>query len=293
MKISAFLAGGVRSNLLLGAAALLAATAAFLLAKHYLASQAVLLEQQFAQRLQTRQVLVAAKPLASGDVAAEGGLARRDIPVSFLRSDALDPQSANRIAGRRVLHPVAAGDALAETDFAPRSAPALSALLPTGQRAFTVAVDEVAGQSGLLRAGDKVDVYWQHQRGSDVALVTLLLQSVQVLATGRQVAGPTPAVSATDFSTITLQVDADDAARLLLAQRSGQLALVLRGSTDTQQQLLKIRDSRQLSQRVSGAPSSSQPDPPLQVIVGGSGAVIAPLQNLPVSPQFFPNGGLP
>jgi Flp pilus assembly protein CpaB len=123
--------------------------------------------------------------------------------------------------------------------------------------------------------------------------LALLVQAVQVLATGRQVAGPTSAVSATEFSTITLQVDADDAARLLLAQRSGQLALVLRGSTDTQQQMLKIRDSRQLSQRVTGTHSVGQPDPPLQVIVGGSGAAIAPLQNLPVSPQFFSNGGLP
>ena len=293
MKISTFWAGAVRSNLLLGAAALLAGTAAFLLAKHYLASQAALLEQQFAQRLQARQVLVAAKPLATGDVAAEGSLARRDMPVSFLRGDALDPQAVNRIAGRRVLHPVAAGDALADTDFAPRSTPALAAMLPAGQRAFTVAIDEVAGQSGLLRAGDKVDVYWQHQRGSDIAMVTLLLQTVPVLATGRQIAGQSPAASAAEFSTITLQVDADDTARLLLAQRSGQLAVVLRGSADTQQQTLKIRDSRQLSQRVSGINSTAAPDPPLQVIVGGSGAAVAPMQNLPVSPQIFPNGGLP
>ena len=293
MKISGLWAGAVRSNLLFGTAALAAALAAFWLAKHYLASQATLLEQQFAQRLQTRQVLVAAKPLASGDVAAQGGLAMRDMPVSFLRSDALEPQFANRIVGRRVLHPVAAGDALADADFAPRSAPALAQLLPAGQRAFTVAVDEVAGQSGLLRAGDKVDVYWQHQRGSDVALVTLLLQAVPVLAAGRQIAAQSSAVSATEFSTITLQVNADDAARLLLAQRSGQLAVVLRGSTDAQQQTLKIRDSRQLSQRITSTNSVGQSDPPLQVIVGGSGAAIAPLQNLPVSPLFFPNGGLP
>jgi pilus assembly protein CpaB len=293
MKISGLWAGAVRSNLLFGTTALAAALAAFWLAKHYLASQAALLEQQFAQRLQTRQVLVAAKPLASGDVAAQGSLAMRDMPVSFLRSDALEPQSANSIAGRRVLHPRAAGDALADADFAPRSAPALAAVLPAGQRAFTMVVDEVAGQSGLLRAGDKVDVYWQHQRGSDVALVSLLLQVVPVLATGRQIAGQPSSGITSEFSTITLQVNADDAARLLLAQRTGQLAVVLRGSADAQQQALKIRDSRQLSQRVDGTNSVGKSDPPLQVIIGGSGAAIAPLQNLPVSPQFFPNGGLP
>ena len=94
MKISTLWAGAVRSNLLLGAAALLAGTAAFLLAKHYLASQAALLEQQFAQRLQARQVLVAAKPLATGDVAAEGSLARRDMPVSFLLSSGITTPTA-------------------------------------------------------------------------------------------------------------------------------------------------------------------------------------------------------
>ena len=171
MKMSKWWAGRARTNLLLAGAALACATAAFLLAHHYLGSQAQLLERQFAQRLQTRPVLVAARALASGELAADASLARRDMPLRYLRSDALDPQAAARLQGRRLLHAVAAGDALAETDFAPRSPAALATTVPAGQRALTIAVDEVAGQSGLLRAGDRVDLYWQQQRAGGSAQI--------------------------------------------------------------------------------------------------------------------------
>jgi pilus assembly protein CpaB len=293
MSMSAGWAGRARTNLLLAVAALGCAVAAFVLARHYLGAQAQLLEQQFAQRLQTRPVLVAARALAAGELASEGGLARRDMPVSFLRSDALDPQSASRVVGRRLLRATAAGDALTDADFAPRGAAALAATVPAGLRALTIAVDEVAGQSGLLRAGDKVDLYWQQQRADGPAQIALLLQAVPVLATGHQLSGQTTNSTGGDYGTLTLQLNPDDAARVLLAQRSGSLAVLLRGGGDVQATLLQVRDSRQLLQPTATGRHTQPAQLPMQLIVGGSGAVVAPIQNLHVSSVSTSTGVLP
>ena len=90
-----------------------------------------------------------------------------------------------------------------------------------------------------------------------------------------------------------MQLNPDDAARVLLAQRSGTLSVVLRGGTDTQPTLLQVRDSRALLPRDAGAQRSQSLQLPLQLIVGGSGAVVAPVQSLPVGSTSTSNGVLP
>lgn len=273
----------VRSNLLWGGTALLAGVAAFVLARHYLGAQARELELRYAQQLQTRTVLVAARAMARDEQVGQAQLARRDVPLRYLPADAVGPDEAAQMIGRRLLHPVAAGQALADTDLAPRQPTSLAGLLPPGQRAVTVAVDEVAGQAGLLRAGDQVDLYWHGNAGNGAAAqVRRLLQDVPVLARGTRLAGSTQPGTVEGADTFTLQVSPDDAARIVLAQHAGQLVLVPRPPGDVVAGSLQVQHLNQLLKGAASATGRPRPpDPPLQVIVGGAGTVLASEQLVP------------
>lgn len=286
MRLSDTWAAMVRSNVLWGAAALLAGVAAFGLARHYLGTQAQQLELQYAQQLQTRTVLVASRAMARDEPIGQAELARRDVPLRYLPADVLDPDQATQVIGRRVLHPVAAGQALTDSALAPRQPTSLAGLLPPGQRAVTVAVDEVAGQAGLLRAGDQVDLYWHGNSGAgSAAQVHRLLQNVPLLARGTRLAGSAQPAAAEGADTFTLQVSPDDAARIVLAQHAGQLVLVPRPAGDA---LAGPLDVQHLNQVLKGPLPTRRavrpPDPPLQIIVGGAGTVLAAEQLLPTNP---------
>ena len=207
MRLPESWAAVARSNLLLGAAALLAGVAAYVLARHYLGTQAQQLQQHYALQVQTRSVLVASRALAGDETLGQAQLARREVPLRYLPENVLTPTEASQVIGRRLLHPVAAGQALTDADLAPRQPTSLVGLLPPGQRAVTVAVDEVAGQAGLLRAGDQVDLYWHGAVGNGAATqVRRLLQAVPVLARGTRLAGGPQAGSGEGADTLTLQV---------------------------------------------------------------------------------------
>ena len=120
-----------------------------------------------------------------------------------------------------------------------------------------------------------------------------------VLATGKRTAKSAGQgdSEATDFSTITLQLTPDDAARVLLAQRTGAVTAVLRGGDDAQPQTLSVVHSRQLlmtnSRAVTAANSGSAAPPTLQVIAGGGGGVRSVQQLLADLPtdRSAPNPG--
>jgi pilus assembly protein CpaB len=266
-------------NLLLAVASLGAGIAAFVLARQYLQERVTTLEQQVSGRLQTRPVVVAAREIAIGQIVEASQLAVRQMPRSYLRSDVLTPEQAGMLVGRRLLHAVAAGDALVDADVAAAETQALARQLPPGLRAVTVVVDEVSAQAGLLRAGDLIDLYHSRQSGEAAAQLHLLLQSVPVLATGKRTVR-TQSQGATeppDFSTITLQLTPDDAARVLLAQRTGALTAVLRGADDLQTSTLSVLDSRQLFAAIphtrTAAPAAATAPAALQVIAGGGASV--------------------
>src|SRR3954453_712655 len=103
----------------------------------------------------------------------------------------------------------------------------LSTLIEEGMRAVTIRVDEVRGVAGFILPSDRVDVVLT--RGEDnregQAFADVLLQNVKVLAID-QLAG-----DKTDKPTIaravTLELDAQQAQKVILAQGVGRLSLIL------------------------------------------------------------------
>jgi pilus assembly protein CpaB len=148
----------------------------------------------------------------------------------------------------------------------------LASELPRGQRALTIAVNEVTGVGGLIRPGNFVDIFGTFQFGRPVSAgaqgqlqyadqrteTRLLMQSVLVVAVGREQFGERPiprrapqagvtddtraAAQAAaqeeqarrnrDVRTVTLIVGPRQAQELVLAEEIGSLTLVLRSTLD-------------------------------------------------------------
>lgn len=111
-------------------------------------------------------------------------------------------------------------------------------VIPAGKRALTVAVTDVTGVAGLLKAGDSVDaiVTFDQQVVGDF-VSQILLQNVLVLAVNRESDVPQERDPKKDASkdaavakltTVTLAVSPEEATKVTLAEEKGRLRLALR-----------------------------------------------------------------
>jgi pilus assembly protein CpaB len=134
--------------------------------------------------------------------------------------------------GRRVaLAPMQRNELILKTKVTgPGQRASLSSLLDEGKRAVTVRVDDVRGVAGFVLPGDRVDVVLiRSAAGSSGAMENfsdVLLQHVKVLAVDQLVneRKETPTIA----KAVTLEVDTDQAQKILLATNVGKLSLILR-----------------------------------------------------------------
>ncbi len=111
-------------------------------------------------------------------------------------------------------------------------------VIPAGKRALTVAVSDVTGVAGLLKAGDSVDAivtFDQQVVGGHVS--QLLLQNLLVLAVNRESEVPQESEAKKDVSkdsgvmklaTVTLAVSPEEATKVTLSEEKGKLRFTLR-----------------------------------------------------------------
>ncbi len=275
----------VDRNVLLGAAAVAFAASAYLLAHRYLQGEEAVARRQLAGQYATRDILVAAQALPAGVALEAGMLAHRAVPERFLASDALDAGAAATTLGRRLERALGSGEAVTASALAAASQVELSSLVDPGWRALTIPVDESSAAAGLIAPGDYVDllVATRADEGVSMAAVRPLLQAVRVVATGQQMlrhaAGTGGGNNDLDantaepgFATVTLRLPPEDAERVLLAQRLGELALLLRPAGDSTPGVLRPMDQAHLF----GAPAAHRARyavPRVQFIVGGMGTL--------------------
>ena len=263
-------------DVLLVLLALLAGIAGAYLAHRYLGARADAAETAIRNRYKTMSVVVAASDLARGETLQAGLLAARQMPLEFLPSDAVPAAHAGELIGGRTAIDIRRGMPVVRAALAAASTtPRLSSVLSGTGRALTIAVDEVNSQSGNLRAGDWVDIYYSRNEGGGAVLMQLL-QRVQVLAAGAVIglADDAAETAGTErhYGTITLAVSAADAERVVLAQQSGSLSVVLR-SRDDQSLLPSVtRSSRWLLEQ-RDAQAAVIPGSRVEVLVGGNGGL--------------------
>ena len=271
-------------NTVLAVAAALIGGCAYLFAHRYLRGQELAVRQQLTGQYATRDVLVAARDLPAGAVLEPSMLARRAVPERFLASDALGAQAAAEALGRTLARALQSGEAVSGSSLEANADVALSSLVEPGLRALTIPVDESSAAAGLMAPGDLVDLLLvTHGEDSTPGTPTVrpLLQAVRVVATGQRLrrrhsAGPgdpgeeSTRAAESSYATVTLHVRAEDAERILLAQRLGELAVLLRPVSDTEPVTMHTMDVAALLDSPARRRPRATPAQ-VQFIIGGLG----------------------
>lgn len=201
------------------------------------------------------RILFAVSDIAAGEALQAAKLGFREIPEAYLEDRHIRQSDMNRVIGVQTAGAVRANQALLWTDLSTTSNGRrdLSLLVRSGMRAVTVVADGTSSFSGLIRAGDRVDVFATMSRTSGEGdRVTLpLLQNVLVLAAGRDTGGEAQRQvvngssnantngNPVEISQVTLSVSMEEAQLLTYAADRGGaagrhtgLTLVLRNPED-------------------------------------------------------------
>src|ERR1700722_3722822 len=213
------------SNLaILVVAVILGGFAAFL-ARSWLQSHSTGTEAQ-----KTVPILVATDTLAFGAPIGAKDVREIDWPAQSSPEGAFANFAELTKNGRRItLSPFVRDEPIISSKVsAPDQRASLSAVIEKGKRAVTVAVDDVRGVAGFIFPGDFVDVALTRTDNSagPQNFSAVILQHVKVLAidqmAGQRQEHPTVAKA------VTVEVDPDQALRILLAANVGKLSLILR-----------------------------------------------------------------
>jgi pilus assembly protein CpaB len=259
-------------------AVILGGVAAFL-ARSWLQSHST---HETAQK--TVQVLVANDTLGFGVPIGANDVRQVDWPAQSSPDGAFANFAELTKNGRRItLSPFVRDEPIiASKVSAPDQRASLSTVIEKGKRAVTVAVDDVRGVAGFIFPGDFVDVALTRTDNSagPQSFSEVILQHVKVLAidqmAGQRQEHPTVAKA------VTVEVDPEQALRILLAANVGKLSLILRQPAEvavgpdakvTDRDLFGDEAPANLPP-VQAQPVAFQPNPPVATLPPG-GATLA------------------
>ena len=157
------------------------------------------------------------------------------VPPEYVQPGAVT--SLDKVVGIVVREQIVSGEQVSERRLVREGkSVGFTGIIPRDKRAVTVAVNEVTGVAGFVKAGDYTDIIVTFDTatvGDNVSHV--LLQNILVLAANRDteigVTDTTVKESTKEISktgTVTMAVTPDEAAKLTLAEERGKIRLVLR-----------------------------------------------------------------
>lgn len=177
----------------------------------------------------TRAVVVASKQLTAGTKLTDSDLAIKQFPAQAIPKDY--PSTIDSIKGRIVKNTLQADEIITEARLVGQGAAGgLPVVIPPGQRAITIKVNDVIGVGGFLNPGDRIDVLSIVNKSDEITFSKTILQNVLILAVGdkildpNSVSDPLPKI----VSQVTLALSPRDSEKLALASSTGQLQLSLR-----------------------------------------------------------------
>ena len=197
-----------------------------------------------------RDVVVPVRNLRAGQTITPDLVAKRSVPSEYVHADALSPETFVQFAGRQLTVDLAAGKPFLSSFFtSPRKV--FAEEIEQGVRAITIPVDEISSISGMLRAGDRIDFFYVAEESGQTpqeqrSFVVPLLQDIEVRATGQitseqfasmrkrpdVVASESDPYGRSQYSTVTVGLQPQDAQTLVLAQRRGKIVAALRNPDD-------------------------------------------------------------
>lgn len=216
-------------------------------------------------------VVVASRNLQPGELINSSSVSLRKIPQEFINSSSITGDNFETVDGQGLLLAVKAGEPILSSYTVTRGGAYFSGTLKPGRRALTIEVDEISSISGMLRAGDKIDILVTAKQPKRIGIVAAtddmtfpLLSNLVVLATGQAQRGSGNA--AVTYTHITLDVTPDEANSIIAAKTGGKMTAVLRSPTD------ELPNKSQIKTMANVVPSMQARDPKLvEYLVGGSG----------------------
>jgi pilus assembly protein CpaB len=186
------------------------------------------------------QVLVAAKDMAMGEKLIDSNTAWRDWPKDNV-SDAMitkdvRPDARDKLSSARARLPIIDGEPISDKKIIqPDQSGFMSAILPKGMRAISVAISERSAAGGFILPNDRVDVILTRKiddpsSNQKIVRSETVLTNVRVLAinqTYRQEAGQDQ-VTVTEGKTATLELDPRETEVISMIESAGELSLALR-----------------------------------------------------------------
>jgi pilus assembly protein CpaB len=175
------------------------------------------------------KIVVATQDISLGSVIQENMLKEVPWPGDSKPKGAFS--KTGELVSRVVVSNVLSGEPLLDSRLAPiGSKGGLSAVIPEGQRAITVKVNEVVGVAGFALPGSFVDIMIHTKDGDDESISKIVLERILVLAIAQEASRDETRPKV--VNAVTLQVTPNEAEKIDLARGVGSLSLVLRNQTD-------------------------------------------------------------
>lgn len=185
------------------------------------------------------EVLIAAKDMAMGEKLIESTVNWREWPKDNVTAAMITrdekPEARAELQSARARLPIFEGEPIVEKKLImPDQSGFMSAILPKGMRAISVAISERSAAGGFILPNDRVDVILTRKlddkAGQKVVRSETVLTNVRVLAinqTYRQEAGEDK-VTVAEGKTATLELSPLQAEAISMVESSGELSLALR-----------------------------------------------------------------
>lgn len=190
-------------------------------------------QKQTKELAKTQSIVVASREIMAGAKLVVEDLTLKEVPVQTIPAGSLN--STDMLVGRITKGSIATNEPLSEIKLVPEgSASGLTGIIPPGQRAITIKVNDIAGVGGFIKPGDRVDILsvWRDEE----AYSRIILSNVLIIAVGDQLYDPNMVAEpvAMIVPQVTVALDTINAEKLALAASASQIQLLLRPHGDTE-----------------------------------------------------------
>ena len=214
-------------------------------------------------KVKTIDVLTASKDIDMGERFVDGSTAWKPWPVENVTDPMITkdekPSAREEYLSARARIPIYEGETILEKKLVlPGQSGFMSAILPKGMRAISVAVSEHSGAGGFILPNDRVDVIltkkMDNPQGADKIVTSeIAISNVRVLAinqTYRQ-DKETDTVTVAEGKTATLELDPHQSEIIAMIESVGELSLALRSIAENDGKSME-KEGPKLSERYSG-----------------------------------------
>ncbi len=219
------------------------AVLAGLLAKGYIGRKAPT-EVVEVNKVPMSEVLVASRDMQMGERLAEGAVAWREWPKSNVTTAMITrgekPKASEEFAKARARLPIFEGEPIVEKKLVlPDQTGFMSAILPKGMRAISVAISVRSSAGGFILPNDRVDViltrkYDDPQTKKKIVVSDTVLTNVRVLAINQTYRQDETGekVTVAEGKTATLELTPQQGEIVSMVESSGELSLSLRSMAE-------------------------------------------------------------